>query len=182
MANIKDCPGFETFGADVKAARSAKHLSRKTLAEIINIDSRYLANIENDATIPSLPVIIQLIKVCGLPVERYFNPEVMREESAQRQRISHKLKLCPEQYLTVIEGALDGALKTENQQMKRRVCKHPLFSFLQGGSAALFFLKNPGFCGQIKVFPALYLRGKERRASTASEYPLAIFGFREPSP
>ena len=113
MANIKDCPGFETFGTDVKAARSAKHLSRKTLAEIINIDSRYLANIENDGTIPSLPVIIQLIKVCGLPVERYFNPEVMREESAQRQRISHKLKLCPEQYLTIIEGALDGALKTK---------------------------------------------------------------------
>lgn len=112
MANIKDCPGFETFGADVKAARSAKHLSRKTLAEIINIDSRYLANIENEGTIPSLPVIIQLIKVCGLPVERYFNPEIMRKESAQRQRISHKLKLCPEQYLTVIEGALDGALKT----------------------------------------------------------------------
>ena len=114
MANIKDCPGFETFGADVKAARIAKHLSRKTLAEIINIDSRYLANIENEGTIPSLPVIIQLIKECGLPVERYFNPEVMREESAQRQRISHKLKLCPEQYLTIIEGALDGALKIEN--------------------------------------------------------------------
>ena len=111
MANINDCPGFETFGADVKAARIAKHLSRKTLAEIINIDSRYLANIENEGTIPSLPVIIQLIKECGLPVERYFNPEVMREESAQRQRISHKLKLCPEQYLTIIEGALDGALK-----------------------------------------------------------------------
>ena len=88
-------------------------MSRKTLAEIVNIDSRYLANIENEGTVPSLPVIIQLIKVCGLPVERYFNPEVMREESAQRQRISHKLKLCPEQYLTVIEGALDGALKTE---------------------------------------------------------------------
>lgn len=114
MANIKDCPGFETFGADVKAARIAKHLSRKTLAEIVNIDSRYLANIENEGTIPSLPVIIQLIKECGLPVERYFNPELMREESAQRQRISHKLKLCPEQYLTIIEGALDGALKIEN--------------------------------------------------------------------
>ena len=113
MANIEDCPGFETFGADVKAARNAKHLSRRALAEIIDIDSRYLANIENEGTIPALPVIIQLIKVCGLPVERYFNPEIMREESAQRQRISHKLKLCPEQYLTVIEGALDGALQTE---------------------------------------------------------------------
>ena len=71
MANIKDCPGFETFGADVKEARKVKQLSRKTLAEQVNIDWRYLANIENDGTIPSLPVIIQLIKICGLPVERY---------------------------------------------------------------------------------------------------------------
>lgn len=45
MANIKDCPGFETFGADVKAARKAKNLARKDLAEMVNIDSRYLANI-----------------------------------------------------------------------------------------------------------------------------------------
>ena len=113
MANIKDCPGFETFGADVKEARKVKQLSRKTLAEQVNIDWRYLANIENDGTIPSLPVIIQLIKICGLPVERYFNPEIMREESEQRKRVSHKLKLCPEEYLPIIEGAIDGALKME---------------------------------------------------------------------
>ena len=80
---------------------------------MVGVEWRYLANIENKDTLPSLPVIIQLIKVCGLPVERYFNPEVMREESAQRQRVSHKLKLCPEHYLPVIEGAIDGALKIE---------------------------------------------------------------------
>ena len=119
MANIEDCPGFETFGADVKAARKAKRLSRKTMAEIINVDARYLANIENDGTIPSLPVVIQLIKECGLPVERYFNPEIMREESAQRQRISHNLKLCPEQYLPIIEGAIDGAIQINNPKKKK---------------------------------------------------------------
>lgn len=119
MANIEDCPGLETFGADVKAARKAKRLSRKTMAEIINVDARYLANIENDGTIPSLPVVIQLIKECGLPVERYFNPEIMREESAQRQRISHKLKLCPEQYLPIIEGAIDGAIQINNPKKKK---------------------------------------------------------------
>ena len=119
MANIEDCPGFETFGADVKAARKAKRLSRKTMAEIINVDARYLANIENDGTIPSLPVVIQLIKECGLPVERYFNPEIMREESAQRQRVSHKLKLCPEQYLPIIEGAIDGAIQINNPKQKK---------------------------------------------------------------
>lgn len=51
MANIEDCPGFETFGADVKAARQAKRISRKAMAEKINIDWRYLANIENDGPI-----------------------------------------------------------------------------------------------------------------------------------
>ena len=121
MANIEDCPGFETFGADVKAARKAKRLSRKTMAEIINVDARYLANIENDGTIPSLPVIIQLIKECGLPVERYFNPEIMRGESAQRQRVSHKLKLCPEQYLPIIEGAIDGAIQIEKPKKKKEM-------------------------------------------------------------
>ena len=118
MANIKDCPGFETFGADVKAARKAKHLSRKALAEKLNIDWRYLANIENDGIIPSLPIIIQLIRNCGLPVERYFNPEIMLEESEQRQRVGHKLKLCPEEYLPIIEGAIDGAMKIEQPKKK----------------------------------------------------------------
>lgn len=114
MAKVEDCPGFETFGADVKAAREAKRLARKTLAEMVGIEWRYLANIENQGAIPSLPVMIQLIKICGLPVERYFNPEIMREESEQRQRVSHKLKLCPEEYLPIIEGSIDGALKMEH--------------------------------------------------------------------
>ncbi|HIX55581.1 MAG TPA: helix-turn-helix domain-containing protein [Candidatus Sphingobacterium stercoripullorum] len=121
MAKVENCPGFETFGADVKAARKAKHLSRKAMAEKVNIDWRYLANIENDGTIPSLPVIIQLIRNCGLPVERYFNPEIMREESEQRQRVSHKLKLCPEEYLPIIEGAIDGAMKIEQPKKKETV-------------------------------------------------------------
>ena len=84
MAKVEDCPGFETFGADVKAAPKARRLARKALAEMVGIEWRYLANIENKGTIPSLPVVIQLIKTCGLPVERYFNPEVLRSESEQR--------------------------------------------------------------------------------------------------
>ena len=75
-----------------------------------------LANIENEGTLPSLPVVIQLIKICGLPVERYFNPELMREESAERQRVSHKLQLCPEEYLPIVEGAIDGALRIHEQE------------------------------------------------------------------
>ena len=37
MAKVKDCPGFETFGADVKEARKAKNLARKDLAEKVTV-------------------------------------------------------------------------------------------------------------------------------------------------
>ena len=32
----------------------------------------------------------------------YFNLELMREESAERQHVSHKLQLCPEEYLKAL--------------------------------------------------------------------------------
>ena len=42
MAKVEDCPGFETFGEDVRAAREALGLTIKALAEQINVDPRYL--------------------------------------------------------------------------------------------------------------------------------------------
>ena len=104
---------FKPFGDAIKAARNGRKESRNKVGDEMYLSPRYLANIENKGTIPSLPVVIQLIKVCGLPVEQYFNPEIIRGDSEQRQRVSHKLKLCPEHYLPVIEGAIDGALKIE---------------------------------------------------------------------
>lgn len=111
MPNAANCPGFETFGSDVKMARKALGLSRQALAEMVYIDPRYLANIELAGTIPSVPVLMHLIRICKLPAERYFNPGLLWEETEQRQRIVHKLKLCSEKYLPIIEGAIDGAIK-----------------------------------------------------------------------
>ena len=110
MAKIEDCPGFETFGADVKAARKAKRWARRTLAEMVSIDYRYLANIENKGTIPSVPVVIQLISICGLPSDRYFNSAIIRSESELRQRGSRKLKLGAGECVPIIESSIDGAI------------------------------------------------------------------------
>lgn len=46
MPNVKDCPGFENFEADVQQAREAVGMSRRELAERVGIAQRYLANIE----------------------------------------------------------------------------------------------------------------------------------------
>lgn len=116
MAKGKDCPGFETLGEDIKTARQALGLSRRVLAEKVSIDPRYLANIENSGDLPSIPVLYELAKICKLPIERYFHPEAEPEGSEQRQRVGHKLKLCPELYLPIIEGAIDGAIKIEETE------------------------------------------------------------------
>ena len=105
MAKIEDCPSFETFGEDVRATREALGLTIKALAEQVYVDPRYLSEIELKPTIPSIPVMLRLVRICRLPIERYFSPD--------RQRVSHKLKLCPEKYLPIVEATIDGAIKLE---------------------------------------------------------------------
>ena len=113
MAKVEQCPGFETFGADVKAAREKLGISRRELAEKIGVDPRYLANIELKATIPSMQLIIQLFHLCSLPAEKYFNPVLWQEETEQCQRVKYKMHLCPEKYLSAIESAIDELMKLD---------------------------------------------------------------------
>ena len=120
MAKVEDCPGFETFGEDVRAAWEALGLTIKALAEQINIDPQYLSEIELKPTIPSIPVILQLVRVCRLPIERYFNPELVGEDSAQRQRVSQKLKLCPEKYLPIVEAKVSRDNRTITFSVKSK--------------------------------------------------------------
>jgi len=111
MAEVKDCPGFETFGVDVRAGREAQGMTRRVLAEEVGVSNRYLANIELGLIIPSVPVMLQLIRICHLPVERYFNPNLVQENSEVRRRVRHKTQLCPEKYLPIVEATLDGAIR-----------------------------------------------------------------------
>ena len=111
MATVKDCPGFETFGEDVRDGREAQGMTLKALAEEVSVSTRYLANIELGLIIPSVPVMLRLIQICHLPVERYFNPALIQENSEVRQRVCHKIQLCPEKYLPIVEATLDGAIR-----------------------------------------------------------------------
>ena len=105
---------FEGFGADMKEARKSLGFSQKTLAEMVNIDPRYLANIENSGALPSLPVFFEIITICKLPPEKYFYPELNElKDSQEVKRIITKIRLCPEKYLSVIEGTINEIMKLE---------------------------------------------------------------------
>jgi transcriptional regulator with XRE-family HTH domain len=80
------------------------------MAETIGIDPRYLANIENSGSLPSLPIFYELVTLCRLPVDKYFYPGMDEAESAEKERLALKLRLCPEKYLPIIEAAIDSAI------------------------------------------------------------------------
>ena len=114
----KRTPAFANLGKDIKQARETLNISRKQLAEMANIDPRYLANIENSGFIPSMTLLYEIISIIKIPMEKYFNPELDGGGSEQRKRIANKLKMCPENVLPIIEGALDKAIQqkeTDNE-------------------------------------------------------------------
>ena len=86
MLNINDCPGFENLGTDVQQAREAVCISRRKLAERVGINPLYHGNIGLCSTIPGVPVVMRLIRVCGLPAKRYFNPSLMKQRTAQADK------------------------------------------------------------------------------------------------
>ena len=105
---------FASFSADMKEARQAMGYTQKYLAEEIGIDNRYLTNIENSGSLPSLPIFYEIVKICKLPVDRYFHPELGEApESRKRKRVTLKLKVCPEKYLSIVEGTLDAVNKLD---------------------------------------------------------------------
>lgn len=110
MSERKDCSGFSSLGEDIKKARLAKGISRRALAEMVNIVPRYLANIENSGSLPSLPVLYDLVTICNLPIENYFYPQ-LESKDPQRERIEQKLKICRTQYLSTVEAVLDELIK-----------------------------------------------------------------------
>lgn len=111
MSVKKSYSGLEYLGKDVKDMRKTLGLSRKELAEMVNIGPRYLANIENSGTIPSLLVFYELVRTCQLPVEKYFNTDQQPKAKPEYQKVADKLYQCPEMYLSIVEAAINEAIR-----------------------------------------------------------------------
>ena len=114
MAKVEDCPGFETFGADVKAARKAKHLTRKVLAEIVGIEWRYLANIENKGQQPSLQIFYELVTRYNISVDQFFFPNRDTEKSTQRRQLDTLLDNISDKGLRIVTATAKEVAEIEN--------------------------------------------------------------------
>ena len=106
MAEIK-----ELIGARIKSIRDAKGMTQERLAEVMDINSKYLSNIERGKENPTLDMLIKLAN--ALEVEMWemfdFGHEVSRKEL--REDMGRFLKELDEEKLRMAVKLLRAVVR-----------------------------------------------------------------------
>ena len=72
MRKTEDKYDFRAFGLAIKAARMKQGLTREQVGAKIEIDPRYLTNIENKGQYPSLQVLYDRVHLLNISADEFF--------------------------------------------------------------------------------------------------------------
>ena len=114
MRKKEDKYDFRAFGLAIKEARMKQGLTREKVGTMIEIDPRYLTNIENKGQHPSLQVFYDLVSLLNVSVDEFFLPVSDLDKSTRRRQLEKQLdNLSDKELVTVKESRgqpINGAL------------------------------------------------------------------------
>jgi transcriptional regulator with XRE-family HTH domain len=108
MRKDNDVYDFRAFGLAIKEARNKQGMTRNKAAEIIQIDPRYLTNIENKGQHPSLKVLYKLVTYFNLSVDQFFYPDTEPEKSTRRRQVDMILNGFDDIDLIIVAATVNG--------------------------------------------------------------------------
>jgi transcriptional regulator with XRE-family HTH domain len=108
MRNKDELYDFRPLGKAIKNARMKHGLTREQAAVIIDIDPRYLTNIENKGQHPGLQVFYKLVTLFELSVDQFFYPDVEPVKSTQRRQLDMMLDKLGDNDLIILEATAQG--------------------------------------------------------------------------
>lgn len=114
MRKSEDKYDFRAFGLAIKAARMKQGLTREQVGAKIEIDPRYLTNIENKGQHPSLQVFYDLVTLLNVSVDEHFLPSADLAKSTRRRQVEKQLDTLNDKELLLIEALAKGI-----QEMKK---------------------------------------------------------------
>lgn len=103
MRKTEDKYDFRAFGLAIKAARMKQGLTREQVGAKIEIDPRYLTNIENKGQHPSLQVFYDLVTLLNVSVDEIFLPTSDKVKSTRRRQLEQQLDTFDDKDMVVIE-------------------------------------------------------------------------------
>ena len=104
---------FRAFGLAIKEARKKRGLTREQVGAMIEIDPRYLTNIENKGQHPSLQVFYDLVSLLNISVDEFFLPASDLDKSTRRRQLEKQLDNLSDKDLVIMESVADGIIKSK---------------------------------------------------------------------
>ena len=106
MRKKEDKYDFRAFGLAIKEARKKRGLTREQVGAMIEIDPRYLTNIENKGQHPSLQVFYDLVHLLNISADEFFLPASDLVKSTRRRQLEKQLDTI--EYSNAIVHAFQG--------------------------------------------------------------------------
>ena len=113
MRKKEDKYDFRAFGLAIKEARMKQGLTREQVGAMIEIDPRYLTNIENKGQHPSLQVFYDLVHLSNVSADAFFLPASDLVKSTRRMQLERQLDNLSDKDLVIMESVADGILKSK---------------------------------------------------------------------
>ena len=118
MRKKEDKYDFKAFGLAIKEARKKRGLTREQVGAMIEIDPRYLTNIENKGQHPSLQVLYDLVSLLNVSVDEFFLPAANLKKSTRRRQLERKIDNLTDADLVIMESVADGIAKSKEVEEK----------------------------------------------------------------
>ena len=116
MRKTEDKYDFRAFGLAIKAARMKQGLTREQVGAKIEIDPRYLTNIENKGQHPSLPIFYELVARYNISVDQFFFPDNEAEKSTQRRQLDTLLDNMSDAGLRIVAATAKEVVEVESEK------------------------------------------------------------------
>ena len=113
MRKKEDKYDFRAFELAIKEARKKQGLTREQVGAMIEIDPRYLTNIENKGQHPSLQVFYDLVTLLNVSVDEIFLPTSDKVKSTRRRQLEQQLDTFDDKDMVVMESVAAGIIKSK---------------------------------------------------------------------
>ena len=113
MRKKEDKYDFRAFGLAIKEARMKQGLTREQVGDLIEIDPRYMKNIEIKGQHPSLKVFYDLVHLLNVSADAFFLPASDLVKSTRRMQLERQLDNLSDKDLVIIESVADGIIKSK---------------------------------------------------------------------
>ena len=116
MRKKEDKYDFRAFGLAIKEARKKQGLTREQVGAMIEIDPRYLTNIENKGQHPSLQVLYDLVSLLNVSEDEFFLSSDSLAKSSRRRQLESKIDNFTDADLVIMESVADGIMKYKRME------------------------------------------------------------------